>query len=139
LYARELIQREFDRLIKLIKLEDLHKSQRWRDLLTYVAEMLKQSDVALNAQHDHSFTQGAYMLGSNIDRMLKKAKLHAAQEGREEGRSQGKRELLLKMLQLKFGASSADREQRVAALSDELLERAAERILTASSEEQVFE
>lgn len=60
------------------------------------------------------------------------------EEGRAEGRVEGERGLLLKLVTLKFGAPSDAVEARVAAAALEDVERWAERILTASSLEEMF-
>ena len=61
------------------------------------------------------------------------------EEGREQGLEQGQRTLLLKQLTLKFGPPSEETRVRVEHATAADLERWAERILTASRIEQVWE
>lgn len=63
---------------------------------------------------------------------------HFAQQKKEEGRVEGRRGLLVKLLTLKFGPPSAEVEARIAAASLEETDRWAERILTAAAIEEVF-
>ena len=60
------------------------------------------------------------------------------EEGRAEGRAEGERGLLLKLVTLKFGTPSDDVQARVAGAALEDVERWAERILTASSLDEMF-
>ena len=60
------------------------------------------------------------------------------EEGRAEGRAEGRRGLLARQLTLKFRAPPREVEARVAAASLDETERWAERILTASTLEEVF-
>ena len=60
-------------------------------------------------------------------------------EGRQEGRQEAQMELLVKQLQLKFGELSDDAAHRVASAAPHELETWAERILTATSLEEVLQ
>jgi predicted transposase/invertase (TIGR01784 family) len=60
------------------------------------------------------------------------------EEGREEGRAEASRVLVLKQLQLKFGAIGPRERAIVDAADLETLERYAERVLTATSLEEVL-
>jgi len=60
------------------------------------------------------------------------------EEGRAEGRAEGRRGLLLKQLTLKFGPPSDAIHARIAEASLEDTDRWAERILTATTLEDVF-
>ncbi len=59
-------------------------------------------------------------------------------EGMAEGRAEGKAELLVKQLRLRFGGLSTEARERVAAATNEELDRWAERILTAESLDDVL-
>ncbi len=59
-------------------------------------------------------------------------------EGRAEGKAEGKAELLVKQLRLRFGGLSTEARERVAAATNEELDRWAERILTAESLDDVL-
>ena len=61
------------------------------------------------------------------------------EKGLEQGRAQGKAELLQRQLTLKFGSVPADIAGRVASATDEELANWADRVLTASTLESVFE
>jgi len=61
------------------------------------------------------------------------------EKGLEQGRVQGKAELLQRQLTLKFGAVPADVAGRVASATDEELANWADRVLTATTLEGVFE
>ena len=60
------------------------------------------------------------------------------EEGREEGRKEGQAALLLRLLSLRFGDPSSELLARIHAASDAELTRWAERILTASTLDDVF-
>ena len=61
------------------------------------------------------------------------------EQGLEQGRMQGKAELLHRLLTLKFGSVPADVAGRVASATDEELANWANRVLSASTLESVFE
>lgn len=60
------------------------------------------------------------------------------QEGRVEGRLQGRAEMLLKLLRLRFGAVPESATERIARADADTLDRWAERVLTAASVEDVL-
>jgi hypothetical protein len=60
------------------------------------------------------------------------------EKGLEQGRVQGKAELLHRLLTLKFGSLPADVAGRVASATDEELANWADRVLSASTLENVF-
>jgi hypothetical protein len=62
----------------------------------------------------------------------------AAERALEKGRAEGRAELVLKQLMLKFGALSEEQTQRVRRASVEQLDRWAERVLNARSLAEVF-
>lgn len=70
---------------------------------------------------------------------VEKAIMTLAEQLRVEGRAEGEAKLLLRQLALKFGALSEPTRTRVTQASEDDLTRWAERILTATSLEQVFE
>ncbi|MCZ7687696.1 MAG: DUF4351 domain-containing protein [Sandaracinaceae bacterium] len=59
-------------------------------------------------------------------------------EGRAEGEAAGRAKLLVKLLQLKFGALPAELHDRIASASIEELERWGERVLSAATLEDVL-
>lgn len=69
-------------------------------------------------------------------------RLEGRQEGRQEGRRQGKRQgeatIVLKLLQLKFGALDSSTRSRVRRAEPADLERWAQRLLTADTLDEVF-
>lgn len=60
------------------------------------------------------------------------------EEGREEGLAQGRAEVLLKLLRLKFGSLPESAEEKVRQASLEELDRWAERVLSAQSLEETL-
>jgi hypothetical protein len=60
-------------------------------------------------------------------------------KGRQGGRQEGQRQLLLKLLTLRFGHVQQDSASRISEAGDEDLERWAERVLTASSIDEVLD
>src|SRR5690606_10789358 len=79
---------------------------------------------------------------SLYDRLIQQGKAEGEAKGRAEGRAEGeasgRAKLLLKQLQLKFGALPADVRGRVEAASIEELDRWAERVLTEASLDDVL-
>lgn len=75
----------------------------------------------------------------NYERTLKLARQEGIQEGIEEGLVRGRSELLVKQLSLKFGPLSEQLVQRVLGASAHEAERWAERVLTASSIDEVLD
>jgi len=61
------------------------------------------------------------------------------EQGLEQGRAQGRASTLLKLLKLKFGTVSTDVERRVVSAAPEQLELFLERILAASSIDEVMQ
>ncbi len=72
------------------------------------------------------------------DKARELGKREGREEGREEGRAQGRAELLLKLLRLKFGKIPRSAAQRVRRASLDELDRWAERVMTASTLEDVL-
>ena len=60
------------------------------------------------------------------------------QEGREEGRVEGALALLLRQVEIKFGAISDDDKERLSQLNHEQIKRASARILTATTLEEIL-
>jgi predicted transposase YdaD len=60
------------------------------------------------------------------------------EEGRAEGRERGKAELLLRQLPLRFGPLTKELQARVGDAGSDALDLWAERVLSASSIEDVF-
>ncbi|WP_446010917.1 DUF4351 domain-containing protein [Candidatus Electrothrix sp.] len=60
------------------------------------------------------------------------------QEGRQEGRLEGEIRLLLRLLRRRFGQLPGWAEERLRQASSAMLETWSERILTASTLEEVF-
>ena len=69
-----------------------------------------------------------------IEEMLQQGR----QEGRQEGLHEGKQEMLLSLLQEKFGELSDEAVRRVKGASDEEVNRLSKRLLTADSLAAVF-
>ena len=61
-----------------------------------------------------------------------------AEQLRQEGRQEGQVKLLVKQLELKFGELPEEALSKIATASPEELERLGERVLTASSLEEVL-
>ena len=56
----------------------------------------------------------------------------------DEGKAEGKADIVLKLVQLKFGAPADELRARITGASSETLDRWAERVLTATSIDEVF-
>lgn len=80
-------------------------------------------------QEGHEMTMSAYQ----------KLRQESHAEGRVEGRAEKARSILLRQLQLKFGALSADVVERVGAAEEPELDRWSDRVLTATTLDEVFE
>ena len=82
----------------------------------------------------------AFMTGAQILRAEGEAKGRAEgkAEGEAKGKAEGKAEVLLKLLELKFGSAPAATIERVRAAKIEELDRWVERIIAASSLDEVF-
>ena len=75
---------------------------------------------------------------SIAQKLIDEGREEGREAGREEGRAEASRVLVLKQLQLKFG-SIGPRERAIVEVADlETLERYAERVLTATSLEEVL-
>ena len=59
-------------------------------------------------------------------------------QGRQEGRLEGERRLVLRQLRKRFGALTPEQEQRVTQGTEQQLEVWADRVLSASSLDEVF-
>jgi flagellar biosynthesis/type III secretory pathway protein FliH len=86
----------------------------------------------------------AYM--SEYDRIVEEGRQKGREEGRREGREEGRQEgrgkalvsMLSKLLERKFGAMTQATRDRLASAPPDQLERWAERVLAATSIEEVF-
>lgn len=67
-----------------------------------------------------------------------KTREEGIEEGIEQGILQGQRDLLARLLELRFGASE-DRARRLTNLDREGLEAVSRRLLTAETEDAIFE
>ena len=74
----------------------------------------------------------AYMTGAQILTQQARA------EGEAKGKAEGKAELVIKQLELKFGSLSAEQAAHIRTASLDDLDRFAERVVTATSLDQVF-
>ncbi|WP_459873054.1 Rpn family recombination-promoting nuclease/putative transposase, partial [Endothiovibrio diazotrophicus] len=91
--------------------------------------------------------RGGELMQTFIDRYIEQGQQVGRKEGREEGREEGRVEgrhegqalVLLRQIELKFGAPTSAIVARVEAADDETLLRWSERILTAEAIEQVFQ
>lgn len=75
---------------------------------------------------------------SLYDRLIEQGKAEGKAEGKTEGEVSGRAALLLKQLQLKFGAVPDAVRERVHAASIDELDRWGERVLTAATLEDVL-
>ncbi|WP_459874033.1 Rpn family recombination-promoting nuclease/putative transposase, partial [Endothiovibrio diazotrophicus] len=87
--------------------------------------------------------RGGELMQTFIDRYIEQGQQVGRKEGREEGRMEGRHEgqalVLLRLIELKFGAPRNAIVARIEAADDETLLRWSERILTAEAIEQVFQ
>ena len=124
---------------------------KWRDLFIQIAHapngrdalrlLLEYISVTTDADPEnvHEFAkligpvaEEAYMTAAE------KLTRESAKKARKEGRKEGQAELLLRQLKLRFGDPTDDVAARLQSASDEDLARWAERILAASSLDDVF-
>lgn len=70
--------------------------------------------------------------------MADQLRAQGRQEGRLEGRLEGERRVVLRLLRKRFGSLTPDQEQRVAQGTEQLLEVWTDRVLSASSLDEVF-
>jgi len=127
----------------------------WVDVFTQIARapngrdalrlLLEYISVTTDADPDnvHEFAKSigpvaeeAYMTAA--EKLTRESAKKAHKEGRKEGRKEGQAELLLRLLKLRFGDPPGDVTARLRSASDEDLARWAERILAASSLDDVF-
>ncbi len=73
-----------------------------------------------------------------LDAMLEKGRKEGKAEGKAEGLLEGRRGILEKQLQLKFGSLSEQARERIAQLDLQALDAAGERVLSAISIEEVL-
>lgn len=73
-----------------------------------------------------------------LDAMLEKGRKEGKAEGKAEGLLEGRRGILEKQLQLKFGPLSEQARERIAQLDLQALDAAGERVLSAISIEEVL-
>ena len=103
--------------------------------------LLEYISLTANAEPT-SIEQFARAIGPVAEKAYMTAAEKLTQQGREEGREEGRKEgqaaLLLRLLSLRFGDPSSELLARIHAASDAELTRWAERILTASTLDDVF-
>jgi len=76
---------------------------------------------------------------TTAERFREEGRTQGRAEGEAKGRTEGRAALLLKMLNLKFGPLSAETRARVESASIDELEHWAERVLSATSLDAVFD
>jgi hypothetical protein len=77
--------------------------------------------------------------GEIVMTLAEKLRQEGWDKGRQEGRQEGQRQLLLKLLTLRFGHVPREAAALISEAGDEDLERWAERVLTAASIEEALE
>jgi hypothetical protein len=125
----------------------LDQLRRWLDVLGQVAQA-RNGVEALSAFLEYAFRVGEVhpedlrQLALQLGPAAQEAYMTAAQKLTEEsyarGRSEGKAELLVRQLSLKFGPLAQDVRERILNASSDLLDLWAERVITASSLEDIF-
>jgi hypothetical protein len=138
------IKAQVERIISDLKAElpdDLRQ-----DIALFISELLKPHHIHIPPHLLLATTENRTMLADAFaqlkkdaaDKGLKKGREEGREQGREEGREEGQRELLAKQLGLKFGPRE-ERAAALAALSPDQIERAAALILSADSEQAIFD
>lgn len=128
-----------DRLIEVLE-GDSYRELR-RDFATWMRESLlpaKKIDMRDASEALNSLEEVRFMLRERAKQWREQWKQEGLEEGREEGREEGEVTILLKLLTAKFGEDDA-REERLRALGLNVLEQLPERILSASTEDEIFE
>ena len=82
---------------------------------------------------------GDQIMQTFIEKYIDQGRQEGHQEGRQEGRQEGEALVLLRLIELKFGAPSANVRQQVGEADAETLLRWSERVLTADTLEAVFQ
>ena len=121
-----------DALVQLLVLSGL------RDLTPLVRTEAKKMPIMIDI-HENEFLEEVYQDGR------KEGRAEGRNEGRNEGQSQGleeglrtAREILLNLVEQKFGAVPAAVKRRVAKAGAGDIQRWSQRVLTASSRDEVF-
>ncbi len=70
--------------------------------------------------------------------MIEQSRQQGLEQGREQGLQQGEASVLIRLMERKFGSLTTDQRQRIEAADADTLLAWSERILTASSAEEVF-
>ncbi|MCK9523889.1 MAG: hypothetical protein M0R76_12735, partial [Proteobacteria bacterium] len=83
-------------------------------------------------------TMLAETLGNILDERHEKGLQEGREEGREEGLRLGELSILLRLVEVKFGAISDDDKERLSQLNHEQIIRASARILTATTFEEIL-
>lgn len=114
-------------------------------ILMWLSELLRAQKLLLTDQQISSFKETDPMLSEAMERWREKLRQEYLAKGIEQGIGQGieqgreraRRELLGKMMQLKFGEDEG-RAARIEALPTEAIDRALERLLDATDEASLF-
>lgn len=112
-----------------------------RDIILWINEMLRPHHITLTPQQLLSFTEKQPMFHETMtrwrDQLLKEGQEEGREEGREEARVRTKREMLVKLMQLKFGEDEAH-AALVEVIDEPQLDLALERILSAQDAAALF-
>ncbi len=113
---------------------DWHKQAKYLDFIDIYAGL----DDNEKAIYERRYPEEAKKVSAFAERFIEKGREKGREEGREEGRVQGEAEVLLKLLQIKFGVVPDSYRQRIESADADTLLTWAERILTAETIEAIF-
>jgi hypothetical protein len=114
--------------------DDPEKQLKYLDFIDIYADLNENE----RERYMHEYPQEAEIMSSFAERFIQQGKQEGKQEGREEGRQEGEAVVLLRLLQLKFGAVPETVRRRIEDADAQTLLAWSERVLTATSIEQVI-
>ena len=101
--------------------------------------LLRYIMVGADVPHDDLVQFADNHLGKDIKEVVMTLADRLREEGREQGREQGRQELVLRLLAIRFGQLPDSVSLRVRSAVEDKLDLWAEKILTATSLDEVFE
>jgi len=129
----EVYARAVDGLLALEP--DWNKQRKYFDFIDAYAE-LSEDEVARYST-EYIDTTGGNTMGGLVT-LIEEKRQESWQNGRQEGRQEGEASLLLRLMELRFGSVDATIRHRLQAADAETLLRWGERLLNATSAEEVL-
>ncbi len=91
------------------------------------------------AEYRKRYPEEAKTMTAFAERYREQGQKQGLEQGRQEGRREGEAQVLLQLLETKFGALTAEQRQRVEAADAETLLEWSRRVLTAQSLDDVWQ